>query len=209
MIDAIGKILGAVAVAVVSGLIIDWWTGWRGKRWLFKRLTNVLRLDRVRTRKRRLLIFVSASGTCRDPMAKVIAERLIEEKAPELRGVVVEGRALMDTPKEEPSHAARIAVREIYGDDLLRGYAPRRISEADKRHADLILVMAEDLLHKDTLPEGKTYLFKEFFGSEGDIEDPWPDGRDQLTLERYRRCADELMSIMGAGLPRLVRALGS
>lgn len=69
--------------------------------------------------------------------------------------------------------------------------------------------MAEDLFHKDTLPEGKTYLFKEFFGSEGDIEDPWPDGRDQLTLERYRKCAEELMSIMEAGLTRLVRALGS
>lgn len=209
MIEAIGKILGAVAVAVVSGLIIDWWTGWRGKRWLFRKVTNLLRLDRLRTRKRRLLIFVSAGGTCRDPMAKVIAEKMIEENAPELEGLVVEGRALMDTSKDEPSHAARVAVRELYGDDLLRGYAPRRISDADMRHADLILVMAEDLLHKDTLPEEKTYLFKEFFGSKGDVEDPWPDGRDQLTLERYRKCAEELMSIMEAGLPRLVRALGS
>lgn len=95
---------------MVSGLIIDWWTGWRGTRWLFKRLANMLRLNRVRTRKRRLLIFVSAGGTCRDPMAKVIAEKLIEEKAPELKGLVVEGRALMDTSKEEPSHAARVAI---------------------------------------------------------------------------------------------------
>lgn len=142
-------------------------------------------------------------------MAKVIAERLIEEKAPELKGLVVEGRALMETPKDEASYAARIAVREIYGEDLLQDYVPRRISESDKKHADLILVMAKDLLHKDALPAGKTYLFKEFFGLEGDVEDPWPDGRDQSTLARYQKCAEELRSIMGSGLPRLVKALGS
>jgi protein-tyrosine-phosphatase len=102
-----------------------------------------------------------------------------------------------------------VAVRELYGHDLLQGYVPRPISDADKQHADLILVMAKNLLHRDMLPAGKTYLFREFFGSEGDVEDPWPDGRDQTTLERYRRCAEELRSILDAGLPRLVRALGS
>lgn len=209
MIETIRSIVGAVFVTAVSGLILDWWVGWRGKRWISTSFIKLLHRFRIRARSRRLLIFVSAGGTCRDPMAKVIAEKLIVEKAPELKGLVVEGRALMETSKDEVSYAARIAVRELCGDDVLQGYQPRRISDSDKRHADLILVMAKDLLHKDSLPAGKTYLFKEFFGLEGDVEDPWPDGRDQNTLMRYQKCAEELRNIMGSGLPRLVKALGS
>ncbi len=69
--------------------------------------------------------------------------------------------------------------------------------------------MASNLLHRDLLPTEKTYLFGEFFGSEGDVEDPWPDGSDQTTLDRYRKCAEEMRGIMDAGLPHLVRALGT
>ncbi len=119
MIEVIGKILAAVIVAVVSGLVVDWWTGWRGRRWLFTGFGKLLRRLGIRGRKSRLLIFVSTGGTCRDPMAKAIAEKLIEKKAPELEGLVVEGRALMDTSKDQPSHAARVAIRELYGHDLL------------------------------------------------------------------------------------------
>jgi hypothetical protein len=51
------------------------------------------------------------------------------------------------------------------------------------------------------------YLFKKFFGLEGDVSDPWPDGKDQDTLVRYRQCANELRKILTQRFDRLVTAL--
>jgi len=160
-------------------------------------------------RSRRLLVFVSSGGTCRDPMAKVIAEKLIQDRVPELKDLKVEGRALLkSTSKSEASHAARMAIRDLFGEDLLADYVPLSISARDIERSDLILVMAADLLHKDELPARKTYIFKEFFGFRGDVEDPWPDGRDEETLTRYRATAEEIKTVMESGIDRLVRTLG-
>lgn len=76
---------------------------------------------------------------------------------PELKGVRSEGRALMKSPsKSELSYAARAAIRDLFAEDLLQGYVPASITEADIERADLILVMSRDLLAKDVLPKDKT-----------------------------------------------------
>lgn len=56
-------------------------------------------------------------------------------------------------------------------------------------------------------PREKTFLLKEFFGMTGDVDDPWPDGKDDTTLARYRACAEELRQVLAQGLDRLIRAL--
>jgi protein-tyrosine-phosphatase len=212
MMEIVGGILAALFVAVASGVILDWWSGWRGRTWVSSKIRCVLRRFGFRRKSKRLLIFVSAGGTCRDPMAKVIAEKLIKEHAPELKGlqIEIEGRAIMNSPSsDKASHGARAAIRELFGEDLLTDYSPSSITAMDIERADLILVMAANLLHKDALPQGKTYLFKEFFGSQGDVEDPWPDGRDQKAIARYQAAAKEIKSVMESGMERLVQALRS
>jgi protein-tyrosine-phosphatase len=209
MLDAVGEVLVAVIATIVSALILAWWTGWRGRAGLPSTFRNLLRRFGAGKKTRRLVVFVSAGGTCRDPMAVAIARKLIRDKTPELSGVQVEGRALMKSPsKTEASHAARVAIRDVLGEDLLRDYIPSNITPADIENADLILVMSKNLLQKDVLPKDKTYLFKEFFGLTGDVDDPCPDGRDETTLARYRRTAEEIQSVLESGIQRLNRALG-
>lgn len=210
MLDAILAIALSVFVAVVSRLIVEWWKGWRWKARAIHALRRPFQRIGLWRDKRKMLIFVSFGGTCRDPIAKVITEKLIRDGVPKLRGLRVEGRALMNPPSHtSASHAAQVAIREILGEDLLKGYVPASITREEIEHADLILVMSKDLIQKDLLPAGKTYLFKEFFGLMGDIQDPWPDGHDQQTLNRYRECAEEIKEILESGMRHLVRVLGS
>ncbi|MEN8182033.1 MAG: tyrosine-type recombinase/integrase [Myxococcota bacterium] len=61
---------------------------------------------------------------------------------------------------------------------------------------------------RKVLPSGKTYVFKEFFGLESDIEDPWPDGRDPETLSRYRERAAEMKAILETNFEHLLQAMG-
>ena len=98
-------------------------------------------------------------------------------------------------------------MRRMLGRDVLAAYVPISLSAQDIRRADLLLVMSRDLMHKDGLPDSKTYLFKEFFGlhgaglseNEGHLlsgliiaagrqpgkagSDPWPCARSGETVE--------------------------
>jgi len=41
----------------------------------------------------------------------------------------------------------------------------------------------------------------------GLVKDPFPDGKDQVTIERYRACAEELKRLLGDQTDRIVNAL--
>ena len=58
-----------------------------------------------------------------------------------------------------------------------------------------------------TAYKGKVYLFKEFFGLDGDVIDPWPDGKDDATLARYRNCAKEMQNLIESNFEKLLLAL--
>jgi protein-tyrosine-phosphatase len=119
----------------------------------------------------RLLVYVSHGGTCRDPMAKAITEKLLAERAAG-RGVRVEARGL-SVNEAEASIGAREAIRRVYGDDLLQSHVPRQLTPRIEQEADLILVMSERMLNPKSPAAVKTAAFKAFFGMHGDIEDPW------------------------------------
>jgi hypothetical protein len=53
----------------------------------------------------------------------------------------------------------------------------------------------------------KVYLFKEFFGLDGDVTNPWPDGQDDKTLKRYLDCVNEIRSILTSNFDKLINAL--
>ncbi len=172
----------------------------------FKKVASLLPGMLHLTKRSKLLVFLSSGGTCRDPMAKAITERVLQGLSLPFK-VRIEAMALGPLSKECASYAARNAIREIYGEDLLVRHTPKRVTREELDEADLVLVMDRSLLMSKILPPQKTYVFKEFFGLSGDVVDPWPDGKDQASLSRYRECAEEMKSIVEANTDRLVQAL--
>lgn len=154
------------------------------------------------------LVFLSAGGTCRDPMAKVIATKLLENR--KLRHpLLIKAAGLGPLSKPEASYAARYVIKEMYNEDLLAEHQPEKLTAKLVDQADLILVMDRSLLLTPgkNLPPQKTFMLKEFFGSTGDVCDPWPDGKDVATLNRYRECAKELRDVLSNNLDHLINVL--
>ena len=172
-------------IALVSGFVVHWIvTGQVGV--LARRLKG----------GGKLILFVSQGGTCRDPMATVITNEILKQRMPGHKNIKVMGCGLAPAIKQEASYAARHVIYEIYGRDLLKNYKPNPVTQNLVRSADLILVMDNDQLANKIFPESKTFLLKEFFGLEGVVADPFPDGRDEKTFSKYRACAEELKSIL-------------
>jgi protein-tyrosine-phosphatase len=154
----------------------------------------------------KILIYLSSGGTCRDPIAKSITLKLLENKELNFK-LKVEGMALGPISNNNISYAARNAIRELYGIDLLSGYKPQTVTKELLDKADLILVMDRSLMLEKILPKHKTYVFKDFFGLDGDIDDPWPDGKDEMTLNRYLKCAKEIKKILEKNINNLIKAI--
>jgi protein-tyrosine-phosphatase len=152
----------------------------------------------------RVVVFVSSGGTCRDPMAKAITDALLRRDHPRFK-VRTEAAALGPPSGAEVSRAARRAIKQILGEDVLARHHPRKLSPGLVEDADLILVM-NDYMRK-ALPSEKTWVLKDFFGSTGDIDDPWPDGEDEQTSMRYLRCAEEILDLIEPNMPRLLEFL--
>ncbi len=156
----------------------------------------------------KLLIYVSAGGTCRDPMAKAITEKLIEKRKLDYK-LNIKAAALGPLSAQQASYASRYVIREMYQQDLLSSHKPELLTSTDLKNADLILVMEKSLLltPQKIFPREKTFVFKSFFGLEGDIIDPWPDGKDQATLARYRKSAKEIRDILEQNIDHLIDIL--
>jgi protein-tyrosine-phosphatase len=97
----------------------------------------------------------------------------------------------------------------MYGEDLLKGHRPELLTPGLMEQADLILAMDKSLLLTPgkILPHTKAFVLKEFFGLQGDVVDPWPDGKDPATLQRYRACAQELRRLLTENIDRIVEVL--
>jgi len=158
--------------------------------------------------EKKLLVYLSSGGTCRDPMAMAITEQILQVKAPDTNVRVV-GGALIVLSNNEVSYSARNAIKALYGEDLLAKYAPKLVTSELLEKADLVLVMDEELMSscKNDLPDAKTHLFKKYFGFEGDVIDPWPDRRDSESLRKYKATANEIKSTIEYGIDKLIKAL--
>jgi len=97
----------------------------------------------------------------------------------------------------------------MFNEDLLLKHKPELLTSDLIKQADLILAMDKSLLLTPgkVLPSNKTFVLKEFFGTTGDVVDPWPDGKDVATLDRYRKCANELRGILSDNLDHLINVL--
>jgi protein-tyrosine-phosphatase len=100
----------------------------------------------------------------------------------------------------------------MLGEDPLATHRPSRLPDGLIEDADLILVMDDAVLNeaiRTRYPPAKTHLLKRFFGSDGDIADPWPDGDDAKTNRKYADCAAELRAAIEPNLDRLIEFLES
>ena len=158
----------------------------------------------VRKRKEKLLIYVSHGGTCRDPMAVVITQMLMRKKGVNM-SLNIKGRALYES-NLEVSKGAQHAIKSIYNDDLFLNYSPERITKEICDEANLILVMSnrelEALIREYPNAKDKSHVFKEFFGLEGNIDDPI-GSNDEIYLD----CANEMKNILTEHFDFLIREL--
>jgi protein-tyrosine-phosphatase len=175
---------------------------------IFLAASVLLLLQRYSRSTPKTVVFLSSGATCRDPMAKAITTKLLENTKGK-HPITIRAVGLGPVSKPTASYAARYVIKEMYNEDLLASHKPELLTAELAREADLILAMDKSLLLTPgkTLPKEKTFLLKEFFGLEGDVSDPWPDGKDPNTLSRYRNCAEELRQILTQNLDRLIRVL--
>lgn len=204
----IQEIVIAIVVAVVGGLLLDFVrNGLAVTKKLLGRAVGLLPGMFRLPKRSRLLVYLSAGGTCRDPMAKIITERVLKGMSLPFK-VRIESMAIGPISNTSTSYAARNAIKEMYGEDLLICHTPKRVTREVLEEADLVLVMSRSLLNaiREYNPQ-VTYVFKEFFGFSGDVADPWPDGKDKSTLSRYRECAEEMKTVIEGNSDRLIQAL--
>ena len=156
-----------------------------------------------------VLLFLSNGGTCRCAMSNVITRYLlastktqesIEEGPPNLKPM---SAALSDMSRPQMSDLAQSVVLKQLGVDGSR-HRTLKCTIPLLERADVLLPMATGLA-KGILEKysDKTYLFKAFFGQNGDIEDPWGG-----TEQKYIVCFNQLHSILAANTDRL-KALSS
>lgn len=154
-----------------------------------------------------LIVYVSQGGTCRCAMAKAITRYLLSERRQGARLRIESAAAGWPTAKQA-TPAARQAIKDLFGIDLLSDHCPATLTPAMTEDATLILAMDTGLLKN--LPPERTRLFREFFeGDLGDrndlgIADPYPGSGDPASLQRYKECAEELRTIIEPNLSKLV-----
>jgi len=153
-------------------------------------------------RSKRILI-VCTGNVCRSPMAAGLLRRLLAEDG--LDGeVTVSSAGIWGLDGERASEYA-VQVMAERGVDISRHWA-RTLRQQDIEQADLILTMEEDqrrsIFYIQPAALRKVFLLSEMAGEHGDIEDPYG-----LSIEAYRRCADELERLISQGYDEILRRL--
>lgn len=194
-----------VLSSIIASLIIAIVT------YLFFKIRKATKL-KLRNRNKKLLIYVSAGGTCRDPMAKAITLKLLENENLNYK-LEIKSAGIIEPSSPFVSYAARHAIKEIFNEDILANHKTNTLTSELVEQADLILVMTSELLQqlnkKFNVKAGTAFVFKEFFGLKGDIVDPFPDGKDAQTLKKYMKCATELKKIIEERLKTLIDAVNT
>ncbi len=144
-----------------------------------------------------LLLYMSAGGTDRCAMANVLTRHRLMS-APQLRRLRPMSAALHTPAQAVMTDEAVQVVQESIG-KMFRDHRTIKADERYVRRADLILAMdAKILAQMPTVAAGKAHLFTRFFGSFGNIGDPYGYG-----LEVYRRRFRRISRLITNGWPRL------
>lgn len=156
-----------------------------------------------------LVVFVSTGGTCRCAIAKAIVRQLLARTKDSGR-IRAESRAVHRPILRTGTKAGISAVKNVLGSDLLSDHRTRRAGVGFLFEADLILAMdarvlrelgnlyreyqgeAADMAAVEEELRRKMFLVTEFFGSSGNIEDPYID----QTVAAYEKCVNTLKRLI-------------
>jgi len=168
-------------------------------------------MEKRRTAKKHKITFACDENTCRSPMAKVVLENLMMQKG--IQDVEVDSVAL-ERPGSATDARAREAIKERYGNDLLKDLVPKLIdveslgrlvlvmTKAQKeklvtklgKQADETLVLTVSQIILPTMERGQ----RDDFGR--DITDPY-DG----SLDDYRDCLSMLERYISESQGRILK----
>jgi protein-tyrosine-phosphatase len=150
----------------------------------------------------KLVIFVSEGGQDRCAMAKIIANKLFEQRKPGF-SLRFESMAAFFRGAVASSPLAREVVRDYYNEDLLASHRVMKKCDGMIEDADLILVMEKKFTR--LFPAEKTRVITKFFGGSGDVRDPWKP-KDERRAD-YQECFYQLLSLMEGRQSKLLDAL--
>jgi protein-tyrosine-phosphatase len=136
-------------------------------------------------------------------MSKIVARKAFGGRALPF-AIRFESMAAIYGNRVGASKGARNAVAEAFGEDLLASHRVMKQNEGIIDDADLILIMEDKL--RAGLPPQKTQLITKFFGSKGQIENPWPDSTKDAE-QKYRKCLAQLRSLIEPKADLLIKAL--
>jgi protein-tyrosine-phosphatase len=154
-------------------------------------------------------------------MSKAVSRHLLDDQKIIGGPLRFESRAASSPSRESATDAAIKVVKQTLGQDLLSDHRPRRMGVGFLYEADLILATDRAVLGAidavfDKYPGSesdkkqveaeiwrKSFLLSEFFGSTGDIPDPWPDRNDAESLARYEACIARLRDLIEPNVDKL------
>ncbi|HEY64608.1 MAG TPA: low molecular weight protein arginine phosphatase [Caldilineae bacterium] len=150
------------------------------------------------------ILFVCTGNLCRSPMAAGLMRQRLAETG--LDGQVQVRSAGIYPLLGQPASEKAVRVMAERGIDISQHQA-QGLNLKDIQQADIILVMEE--AHRRSIfylaPEQlhKVFLLSEVAGQHHDVKDPY--GQE---IEAYRRCADELASLLDAGFDYILEQIG-
>ncbi len=141
--------------------------------------------------KKKLILFICTGNTCRSPMAAGYFQKLLQERG--IKNVEVKTAGVMTVSGLLPQPETVQLLEEVGVD--IRKHRSQPLTPDMIRKADLILGFTpfhvQSAIRMSEEARGKTFLLKEFTGSEARrarIQDPMG-----CTLEVYRRVFNEIM----------------